>query len=192
MRNKIPLVLFGLITFLSCKKDVPPVEKEEQEHIQYFEAVINGEKVRVESTYSWNRDKLNGHRTEIGFDGGAREDMYNLNVTLPQKNEGLVSKIRFQILDLDRRTQKITGEVPYYNSAGTFIVYYKKPENKEDDPEFYVPHADKPFIAEITKIEYPEWSVIPYVGGKLHGVLYSEINPRDSIIIEDGMFEVRF
>lgn len=164
--------------------------EEEQEYIQYFEALINGKEVRVESSYSKNRENLRGSWTGVSFGNGPQIAMYTINVTFPGEEE-FVPKLRFQVFDLSKRKQEVTHENSYHENFGTYVVYVKDPENEEDEATVYAP-GSKPFIIEITKIDYPEGSSIPYVGGTLNGVLYSRDNPKDSVIIENANFEVRY
>lgn len=187
------LIIICLAIMTSCKKDNIPIKEESAVYVQYFEGLINGEKIRVESSYEENRDKLFGQLTGLSRGTEKQYAMYTLNVTFPQggKND-IGGKMRLNFFDLDKRKQEIKGDFSYHDTFDTFIVYYRSSDKAKDGKEFFVPKENQPFIAEITRYEYPKNSIIPYVGGKLNGVLYSELNPKDSVVVSDATFDVRF
>lgn len=188
--------LFALLCFITaCKKEPIPAKEEKQEFIQYFGAVINDVNVNIRNTQDKDRTKLHGQWTGVGMGNGQQIPMYTVDVNLPKEapQDLFEPKLRLQIFDIHHGLFLLDGTNSYYESFASHIALFKRYGNGNNEVKSYVAHpSKKPFAVEITRYEYPEGSGVPYVGGKLNGVLYNEKNLQDSIVIKNGQFEVRY
>jgi hypothetical protein len=192
MKSYYPYFIALLCLTSACKKESIPQKEEKQEYVQFFGAVINNNNINVLNTQSKDRWKLHGQWTGVGMGDGRQIPMYTVDVTLPKEaTQDLYDpKLRLQLFDIHHGLFLLDGTNAYSESFASHIAIFKGSGN---DFKAYVAHpSKKPFAVEITKYEYPEGSGVPYVGGKLNGVLYNENNLQDSVVIKNGQFEVRF
>lgn len=191
------LIVIALVG-ISCektKKDGLEEDQSAQIFSQHFYAFINDKPITVHSSLEKDRANFNGQWTGIGMANGGNINLYKVNVLLPKEisKEGYTSDLKFQIYNISKKTFLITGKDDSYNVKGTYIALRKKTGPAETDQKVYAANTKKkPFQIKITNYETIKGSLVPSVEGRLDGVLYNIKNSRDSIIIKNGEFKVRF
>jgi ferredoxin len=195
MKSLYPYCIALLLCVAACKKEAIPQKEEKQEFVQFFGAVINDTNINILNTQSKDQSKLHGQWTGVGMANGREIPMYTISVVLPKDTpqDLFDPKLSVQIFDIHPGLFLLNGANSYYEDFASHIVLLKRYGSNNGDFKAYVAHpSKKPFEVEITRYQYPEGSIVPYVGGKLNGVLYNEKNLQDSIVIKSGKFEVRF
>ncbi|WP_316799619.1 DUF5025 domain-containing protein [Pedobacter frigidisoli] len=189
--NTILTLLFPVLLF-SCKKD-PAETTEKQPYVQYFKADVAGQSLDIKGSNSTNREIFRGSRTIIGDADGTQHEMYTVNVALQATvlNTTSPSKLQFQIFDIRPKEYQLANGDAYQKNFSTHIFLVT--DLGRPDSKLYTTSAVKsPFHIVISKYDMPKDSGIPFVGGKLDGVLYNVKNLQDSIVIRNGVFDVRF
>lgn len=190
---KIWLYLLIFLSFSSCKKEESKKE-DNIEYIQYFSAKIGGKNIDIKNSINGDRFKLHGSWTGINND---EVHVYQVKVNLPEERNEIVkyeTLLNFQIYDIERnKVNNIIDNEFYQNDFNSYIFLSKTMIDDDKNYTIYSPNTNKkPFKIEITKYQFIKDSLVPIVGGKLNGVLYNKKNLLDSVIIKDGIFEVRF
>lgn len=184
------LIVIG--TFYSCKKESAETPKK-QEHLQYFKATVDNKPVGIELPMGENRELYNGSWTGVGMANGEEKEMYTVHVALPKEllNSNRGSVLRFQIFDIKKKEYQISNDAPGPNNLSSHVFLWKD-AGAEGETTYSTSSLKKPFKVEITKYESPYKSNLRTVGGKLSGVLYNTKNLMDSIVIQNGSFEVGY
>ena len=183
-------LLLLAITFLSCKKDkieipVKPV------YIQYFNANIAGKDLNIKGSLGENRGVFRGSWTVLGYGNGTDKDLYRVDVAIPNRiSNSSSAQLSFQIFDIKQKPYTISSARAYLESFSSNIYLIVK--SSTSSYVYTTSELKKPFVVNITKYEKPKDGSLPFVGGKIDGVLYNTKNLQDSIVIRDGVFEVRF
>ena len=183
-------LLLLAITFLSCKKDkieipVKPV------YIQYFNANIAGKDLNIKGSLGENRGVFRGSWTVLGYGNGIDKDLYRVDVAIPNRiSNSSSAQLSFQIFDIKQKPYTISSARAYLESFSSNIYLIVKSSTSSD--VYTTSELKKPFVVNITKYEKQKDGSSPFVGGKIDGVLYNTKNLQDSIVIRDGVFEVRF
>lgn len=181
-----------LVSLFSCKKQTVEVPKNEK-YIQYFKADIAGQTLDLKSSIDENRDLFRGSYTEIGFGDGTFKEMYTVNVAVPNTllNTSIQSKLQFQLFDIKKGVYQLSNDDSYQKDFSSHI--YLVTNLGMQDSKLYTTNEKKPpFNISITRYEKVKGSMIPFVGGKLNGVLYNVKDLKDSIVIDNGVFDVRY
>jgi hypothetical protein len=196
-----PYRFFVFILFVlalsACKQEQTP--EPSGDYVQYFNGAIDGKKVDIKTatTVSYhpcencNVESVSGDWT--GY-GSINKDAYVVSVFLAKDkpNDAQMPKLKFRVFDIKPGDFKITGEEDIYNPLASYILIIKK-EKAGEDNKLYAPNPQKhPFEIAINKYEFKPDSGLPFVGGKLNGVLYNTKNQQDSIVLKDCNFEVRY
>ncbi|WP_295767729.1 DUF5025 domain-containing protein [uncultured Mucilaginibacter sp.] len=181
------LTLSAALSITSCSK-TRVAKPQPEEFVQHFKANIAGKEISIENTRDRNRTQLTGQWTGLGNGDGTEKSIYTVDVILPADISPISAqaRLRVQVENVKKGEFLITGENKDYPPYKSLISL------RNSNISYSANTAKKPFEVEITRYEYPYGSMVPYVGGKLNGVLYNEKNLQDSIIIKDGTFEVRF
>lgn len=182
--------LFTILGLSSCKKQISE-KAEEPIRVQYLKAEIGSQSIDIRKTDN-DRNLFYGSWTGVGMATGTQIDMYsvelNLSKVLLVSNE--VSKLRFQIFDIKTKQYQIDHDFSFPIDFTTYIYMIKNAGGK-NEVIYSTSRLKKPFSIEVKRFEYPNDSIIPIVGGKFNGVLYNTKNLKDSVVIENGEFEVR-
>ncbi|MFD2289087.1 DUF5025 domain-containing protein [Pedobacter petrophilus] len=189
---KITSFLFVSLSFFSCEKNITETTIKEK-YTQYFNANIAGQSLNIKGSIDENRDIFSGSWTGVGNSDGTQKDMYRVKVTVPRTflNTTLDAKLSFQVYDIKPGIYLLSDAKAYQKDFANHM--YLATNVGLENSNFYTTNEQKnPFKIEITKYEKPKDSSVPIVGGKINGTLYNIKNLRDSIVIKDGVFEVRF
>ena len=193
--KKMTAYLFYLTFFvsvLSCKKQDFKVSQKKT-YIQYFKANVAGQTLDIKNSIDENRHIFRGQYSEIGYGNGIFKEMYTINVAVPKTilNTSIDTKLQFQIFDSGIGKYEISSSDSYKGSFNTHV--YIVTDLGMPSGKTYTTHETKaPFNILITRYEKAANSALPFVGGKLDGVLYNVKDLQDSIVIKDGSFDVRF
>jgi len=176
----------------SCKK--PNAElPAKMPYVQFIKMQIAGQSLEIKGSIDQNRDKFSGSWTGIGYGDGTQKEMYTVNVTVPKMflNTTTDSKFQVRIFDIEKKEYLLSDSDPYKQSFASSI--YLVTNLGSADLKVYTTNETKPpFKVQITRYEKPKDSGVPFVGGKLNGTLYNVNNLQDSVVIKDGVFDVRF
>ncbi|MCX2450124.1 DUF5025 domain-containing protein [Pedobacter sp. PLR] len=175
----------------SCTKEQVQQE-EKQAFTQYFKGTVGTQAINVRNTLrDDDRSQLQGSWSGLDIAIGNQIEIYTVNVKLPKEllNTTNEAKLRFQINNIQKKQYQINVDDPYETDFGTFIYLMKNP-GLDNQVIYQTSSLKKPFNIEITKYEFPNGDILPMVGGKLNGVLYNEKNLMDSVVIQNGDFEV--
>jgi hypothetical protein len=193
------LFISVFIIFLSaCKQEQSP-KPQNGEYLQYFNGTINGRKIDIKTQTSTTKVQCKDCNIEsiagdwTGYPG-VNKDAYAVSVLLSKEAPGddKMPLLKFRIFDIKPRTFTITGEDDIYDPLASYVVVVKK-KKPDTDNTFYAPSPEKkPFEIAINRYEFKPDSGLPFVGGKLNGVLYNTTNQQDSIVIKNCNFEVRY
>lgn len=192
MNLKVTALIFIGVSFFSCKKDkieTPVVEK----YTQYFNANINGKPLSITGSMGENRNIFSGSWTGIGYNDGSQKEMYRVDVSIPNPvlNSTSNARLSFQIFNIQPKLYAISSAKSYRESFSTGI-YLVSDLNLNSSKVYTTNEVKKAFQIDITKYERPKDGTLPIVGGKINGTLYNTDNLQDSIVIKDGVFEVRY
>ncbi|WP_316753800.1 DUF5025 domain-containing protein [Pedobacter gandavensis] len=193
-RNRCLSVILCLtigFSLSSCTKE--EVQQEEKKaFIQYFKANLGSQTMNVSNALKDDdRSQLQASWTGVDIAIGKQLEVYVVNVKLPKAllNTTKESHLKFQIYDIKKKQYQINVDDPYETDFGTFIYLVKNP-GMDNEVEYTTSSFRKPFVLEITKYERPNGDIVPVVGGKLNGVLYNPKNLMDSVVIQNGDFEL--
>jgi RNA polymerase subunit RPABC4/transcription elongation factor Spt4 len=194
------LFLIGLvITSLSaCKQEQSP-KPQNQKYVQYFNGSINGKDVDIKTQKNSTSpicDNCNVESIAGDWTGypSVNKEAYTVSVRLSKERSGdeKMPLLEFRIFDIKIKSFNITGEENIFDALSTYVVIVKKEKSKTDNTYYSPDPQKKPFEITINKYEFKPDSGLPFVGGKLNGVLYNTANRQDSIVIKDCNFEVRY
>ncbi len=190
--RKSILAFLVSVLLISCKKENTENQVKEP-YIQYFMADLAGKPLDIKGSLSSNRDLFRGCLTRIGYGNGTSKEMYTVSVQVPKTILGTTidSKLQFQLFDVQEKEYLLTSNRAFQEDFSTHI--YLVTNLGMPNSKIYTAFDNKlPFKISILKYEKPNDGSIPFVGGKLTGVLYNTTDLQDSIIIKNGAFDVRF
>ena len=176
----------------SCKKQNAEVPVKTP-YVQFIKMQIAGQPLEIKGSIDQNREIFSGSWTGIGYGDGTQKEMYTVNVTVPKTflNTTTDSKFQVRIFDIEKKEYLLSDSDPYKQSFASSI--YLVTNLGSADLKVYTTNETKPpFKVQITRYEKPKDSGVPFVGGKLNGTLYNVNNLQDSVVIKDGVFDVRF
>ncbi|WP_175635205.1 DUF5025 domain-containing protein [Pedobacter ghigonis] len=184
--------LLVVMLLFSCKKQKTEAPVKEP-YVQFINVQIAGQNLEIKGSIDKNRDKFSGSWTGIGYGDGTQKEMYTVNVIVPKTflNTTFDSKLQFRIFDIEKKEYKLSENDPFKQSfaSGIYIVTNL---GMADSKVYTTNETKPPFKVQITRYEKPKDSGVPFVGGKISGTLYNVKNLQDSIVIKDGVFDVRF
>lgn len=184
--------IVAVMLLFSCKKQKTEAPVKEP-YIQFINVQIAGKYLEIKGSIDRNRDIFSGSWTGIGYGDGTQKEMYTVNVIVPNTflNTTLASRLQFRIFDIEKKEYRLSGNDPYKQSFASSISLVTN-LGLADSKVYTTNETKPPFKIEINRYEKPKGSGVPFVGGKLSGVLYNVKNLQDSIVIKDGVFDVRF
>lgn len=176
MKNLIYFSLFILIfTFVACGKDTVDVP-DSKRYLGYFKGDINGETVINNNLYS--ESKRSGR---IWQKDGKQWFLYTFGIPCPNYFLGITTPVKEGLNILYTRDDYLDNDTLGYITLHDLRV----------QPEIIYRPLNASFKIYIDSVRYhSDWSGLPFIEGKMEGILYNENDSRDSIIIKNVIFGI--
>ncbi len=176
MRNLIYLFLFiWAFSFVSCDKDEVD-NSNSKRYLGYFKGDINGETIINNNLY--RESKRFGN---IWYENGKQYFMYTFGIPCSNYGLGITIPVKEGLIEL--------REVDEYVDKDTLGYIYLRNLSIESDIIYQPLNAS--FKIYIDSVRYhSEWSGLPFIEGKMEGILYNEHDSKDSIIIKNAIFGI--
>jgi hypothetical protein len=180
---KCIVLLSVMLTFLSCQKNAPELEK--QVFVNTFLMELNGEKWQPGiSEEDACRQRFNGawsfYNSRPYFTVTASTDHFRKTSA-----GGKLFEIQFKEVS-EKGRYFLTGT--YREHAGSYALYLVTAEDG-NSVRYINKENSNTFRVDVEEIRPVAGSSLSTINGTFQGTLYREDNPQDSLIINSGSFE---
>lgn len=175
-------LLFFTCFFLSCSKDNDePVSQTPRWNMGYFKGTVNGKVVDIENKTS--NDRFIHPGVYVQQRTGIKEYLWGM--TFGEQKVSKIDRLSMGIIPFGEGLFEITQgfqDEKNANIGGTLID--KINGNIDYDP------LKAPFKVWIDSIRFYPLSSMPYIYGRMEGILYNVNDLNDSIVIENVKFGI--